>query len=122
MDDKHNFTAAANEVSIDSQKSDGEKQVLVGNDMTGLEGNDLILAQKMSLVNDALDEIGFTPYHLKMFFLNGMGYAVDSQIAYVQSSCLTFVNYQFKQVYASSTEAQYAGLLVGALFWGFLPI
>lgn len=119
MDDKQNFSAAANEVDTTSQKSDDEKQNLVGNDMTGLEGDDLILAQKMSLVNDALDEIGFTPYHLKMFFLNGMGYAVDSQIGYVQSSCLTFVNYQFNQEYASSTEAQYAGLLVGALFWGF---
>lgn len=25
----------------------------------------------------AIDEIGFTPYHLKLFFLNGFGFVID---------------------------------------------
>jgi len=39
---------------------------------------DPVLAKKMALVNDALDEIGMTPFHWKLFFLNGFGLAVES--------------------------------------------
>lgn len=39
---------------------------------------DPILAQKMELVNNAIDEIGMTPFHWKLFFLNGFGFAVES--------------------------------------------
>ena len=39
---------------------------------------DPVLAQKMALVNEAIDEIGMTGFQWKMFFLNGFGYAVDS--------------------------------------------
>jgi hypothetical protein len=39
---------------------------------------DPVLARKMTLVNDAIDEIGMTPFQWKLFFLNGFGYAVDS--------------------------------------------
>ena len=39
---------------------------------------DPVLAKKMAAVNDAIDEIGLTPYHWKLFCLNGFGYAVDS--------------------------------------------
>ena len=34
---------------------------------------DEVLSKKIKLINDAIDEIGFTPYHLKLFFLKGMG-------------------------------------------------
>ncbi|KAG2734771.1 hypothetical protein G9P44_002777 [Scheffersomyces stipitis] len=88
-------------------------------DMYELSGNDEILARKMHLVNDAIDEIGFTPYHLKLFFLNGMGYWTDTQLTYLESSVRTFVNYQFGYTYAVSNEMLAAGLLVGAIFWGF---
>jgi hypothetical protein len=44
-------------------------------DSTGL---DPVLAKKMALINDAIDEIGMTPFQWKLFFLNGFGYAVDS--------------------------------------------
>ncbi|KAK6465124.1 inorganic phosphate transporter [Scheffersomyces coipomensis] len=73
----------------------------------------------MKLINDAIDEIGFTPYHLKLFFLNGMGYWTDTQITYLESSVRTFINYQFGYTYAISNEMLAAGLLIGALFWGF---
>ena len=39
---------------------------------------DPVLAKKMALVNDAIDEIGMTTFQWKLFFLNGFGYAVDS--------------------------------------------
>ncbi|KAK6458397.1 inorganic phosphate transporter [Scheffersomyces xylosifermentans] len=73
----------------------------------------------MKLINDAIDEIGFTPYHLKMFFLNGMGYWTDTQLTYLESSVRTFVNYQFGYKFAVSNEMLAAGLLIGAIFWGF---
>jgi hypothetical protein len=44
---------------------------------------DPILARKMTLINDAIDEIGMTPFQWKLFFLNGFGYAVDSVSTYV---------------------------------------
>lgn len=39
---------------------------------------DPVLAKKMALVNNGVDEIGMTPWHWKLFCLNGFGYAVDS--------------------------------------------
>ena len=39
---------------------------------------DPVLAKKIAAVNDAIDIIGLTPYHWKLFCLNGFGYAVDS--------------------------------------------
>ena len=46
---------------------------------------DPVLAINMQLVNDAINEIGFMPYHWKLFFLNGFGYAVDSLLAFLMS-------------------------------------
>lgn len=39
---------------------------------------DPVLAQKMALVNSAIDEMGMTSFQWKLLFLNGFGYAVDS--------------------------------------------
>ena len=39
---------------------------------------DPVLARKMALINEAIEEIGMTPFQWKLFFLNGFGYAVDS--------------------------------------------
>lgn len=44
-----------------------------GVDMAELDQSDVIMQRKMKLINDALDEIGFTWYHFKLFCLNGMG-------------------------------------------------
>lgn len=46
-------------------------------DLLDLESVDPVLNAKMGLVNDAIDEIGFTMYQAKLFVLNGFGY-VDS--------------------------------------------
>ena len=39
---------------------------------------DPVLAKKMALINNGIDEIGMTAWQWKLFFLNGFGYAVDS--------------------------------------------
>lgn len=88
-------------------------------DIADLTSQDPVLTAKIKLINDALDEIGFTWYHFKLFCLNGMGYAVDSQLTYVQSSVAIYVRYQFDRVYPADTHALYAGMLAGALMWGF---
>lgn len=88
-------------------------------DMVDLEASDVIMARKMKLVNDAIDEIGFTWYHFKLFMLNGMGYATDTQLTYIESNVRTFINYQFGYKFAVSNECYAGGMILGALFWGF---
>lgn len=88
-------------------------------DMAELNDYDSVLQAKMRLLNNALDEIGFTTYHLKLFCLNGMGYATDSQLSYVQATVAVFVRKQFNQSFASDSEALFAGMLTGAIVWGF---
>ena len=43
-------------------------------DLLDLESIDPVLNAKMRLVNDAIDEIGFTGYQAKLFVLSGFGY------------------------------------------------
>ncbi|KAG2734770.1 hypothetical protein G9P44_002776 [Scheffersomyces stipitis] len=88
-------------------------------DMVELEAHDDVLTRKMKLINDAIDEIGFTWYHLKLFFLNGMGYATDTQLVYIESSVRTFINYQFGYTFPVSNECYAIGMILGGLFWGF---
>lgn len=57
---------------IDSQRDD-ESSSLGKGDILGAEHVDLVLNAKMHLVNNAIDEIGFTGYHWKLFVLNGFG-------------------------------------------------
>lgn len=44
-----------------------------GGDLLDLESVDPVLNAKMKLVNDTIDEIGFTRYQAKLFVLNGFG-------------------------------------------------
>ena len=75
----------------------------------------------MHLVNNAIDEIGWTGYHWKLFVLNGFGYAVDSLVLLLQGVISTPAFKEFGQRGYSGglTIAVYTGMLVGALFWGF---
>jgi hypothetical protein len=80
---------------------------------------DTTLAQKMQLVNDAINEIGFTSYQLKLFFLNGFGYAVDSLLILLNALTQPQVALQYHPaVSKAQTIAMGVGLLLGALFWG----
>ncbi|KAH6957719.1 major facilitator superfamily domain-containing protein [Ilyonectria sp. MPI-CAGE-AT-0026] len=92
-----------------------------GHDVLDLHDLDPALNLKMHLINDAIDEIGWTPYHLKLFFLNGFGYAVDSMITLFQSviAAQAFLEFGQKGYANGLTIASYVGMLTGALFWGF---
>ncbi|QIW96614.1 hypothetical protein AMS68_002132 [Peltaster fructicola] len=89
-------------------------------DLLNLEGVDPVLNAKMHLVNNAIDEIGFTGYHGKLFILNGFGYAVDSLLLLVQSVIAGAAYREFGagQWRQGLTCAVYVGMLTGALFWG----
>lgn len=43
-------------------------------DLIEYDSVDAVLAAKMHLLNQAINEIGWTNYHMKLFFLNGFGY------------------------------------------------
>lgn len=89
-------------------------------DIWSLESVDVALDRKMRLVNDALDEIGMTPYHWKLFCLNGFGYAVDSLILLIQSVIASYAINEFSPGWNRGlTCAVYVGMLLGALVWGF---
>ncbi|KAF4983799.1 hypothetical protein FZEAL_883 [Fusarium zealandicum] len=89
-------------------------------DLLSLEDLDPALAMKMHLVNNAIDEIGWTPYHWKLFVLNGFGYAADSLVLLLQSIIAASAFKEFGQVGYSAglNVAAYVGMLLGALFWG----
>ncbi|KAI9690648.1 MAG: hypothetical protein M1820_009955 [Bogoriella megaspora] len=88
-------------------------------DVLSLESVDPVLNAKMHLVNNTIDEIGFTPYHAKLFVLNGFGYAVDSLVLLIQSIIAQQAAYEFNPSWTKGlTVAAYVGMLVGALFWG----
>ncbi|CAM4951778.1 unnamed protein product [Rotaria socialis] len=77
------------------------------------------LILKIKCVNDAIDEIGFTRYHLKLFFLNGFGYAVDSLLLLLNSLTQPQITLQYQPIITTAqTISVGIGLLVGALFWG----
>ncbi|CAN6667752.1 hypothetical protein TRVA0_039S01354 [Trichomonascus vanleenenianus] len=82
--------------------------------------DDDVLTKKMFLVNEALNEIGFTPYHFKLFCLNGMGYAADSLLTLMHSVAQAQINKEFNKTFATVVTVDYIGLLIGALFWGFI--
>ncbi|KAG6018213.1 hypothetical protein E4U43_007054 [Claviceps pusilla] len=92
-----------------------------GEDILASQDMDPALNMKMHLVNNAIDEIGWTPYHLKLFFLNGFGYAVDSMILLFQSIVAgpAYREFQSKGYANALTIAVYCGMLSGAVFWGF---
>lgn len=113
---KDGFFAAAD----DTRNADGSS-FHGGEDILALQDLDPALNMKMHLVNNAIDEIGWTPYHLKLFFLNGFGYAVDSMILLFQSIIAgpAFREFQNEGYANALTIAVYCGMLTGAIFWGF---
>ncbi|KAF7192702.1 Major facilitator-type transporter hxnZ [Pseudocercospora fuligena] len=83
---------------------------------------DPVLAKKMALVNQAIDQIGMTGWHWKLFFLNGFGYFVDSLLVVCQSIAMPAVTQEYGSPDAKLKGialASQIGLLVGAAVWGF---
>ncbi|KAL3472072.1 MFS general substrate transporter [Aspergillus californicus] len=98
-----------------STRIDGKEDTVTAHDI------DLALTTKMTLVNAAIEEIGMTPFHWKLFFLNGFGYGADSLLVLCQSISQSPVTQQFgspdKYITGISMASQ-VGLLVGAAAWG----
>ena len=89
-------------------------------DLTAVEDSDVALQKKIHLVNNAIDEIGFTWFHVQLFCIAGFGYSVDSQMEMVQSAVKTYVDYQMKGGgYPVATQIFYAGLITGSILFGF---
>lgn len=56
---------------------------------------------------------------MKLFFLNGFGYAADSLILLLQSVTAGQASLEFNPSFKNGlTVAAYCGMLTGALFWG----
>lgn len=87
-------------------------------DNTAFE-KDSVLAKKIHLLNDAIDEMGFTWHNAKLFLIAGFGYSVDSQMEMVQSAVKVYVDYQMLGTgFPISNEIFYAGLIVGSIVFG----
>ncbi|KAF2755211.1 membrane transporter [Pseudovirgaria hyperparasitica] len=98
---------------------DGDVNSTHKEDVLSLEHTDPVLHAKMHLINNAIDEIGFTGYQTKLFILNGFGYAVDSLVLLIQSVIASKAALEFHPSYDTAlTIAAYCGMLAGALFWG----
>lgn len=105
----------ATEVSMDYEGgySSDDTSSIGKSDILSREGVDPVLSAKMHLVNNAIDEIGFTGYHWKLFVLNGFGYAVDSQILLIQSIIAGKAALEFNPGFKNGmTIAVYVGMLV----------
>lgn len=68
-----------------SQSDEASDKFSLGHGVYDSSSIDPVLAQKMALINSAIDEVGMTPWQWKLFFFNGFGYAVDSV------SCLSMI-------------------------------
>ncbi|KAL2818239.1 MFS general substrate transporter [Aspergillus cavernicola] len=82
---------------------------------------DPVLSKKLALVNNAIDQIGMTPFQWKLFFLNGFGYTVDSLLVICQSIANPAVTAQYgnpSQKLKGIPLASQIGLLAGAAIWG----
>ncbi|KIX10422.1 uncharacterized protein Z518_01504 [Rhinocladiella mackenziei CBS 650.93] len=99
-----------------------EDSIDLGKEIYDSSAVDPVLAKKMALTNNAIDEIGMTGFQWKLFFLNGFGYAVDSLLIVCQSIAQPAVSQEFgnpSKHIAGVALASQVGLLVGAAFWGF---
>ncbi|KAG5796155.1 hypothetical protein H9Q69_004768 [Fusarium xylarioides] len=111
------------------ERSDQEKDVMAADDVSyhvstvNELGNvvDPVLSAKINLVNEAINEIGWTGFHIKLCCLTGFGFAADSLVAFLQSVAAgqAYLEIGHGGYTTSSTMALYAGLQMGALFWGF---
>jgi hypothetical protein len=112
-DDQHQFVPLLADRSVYNDSKE------VSDDFGSVIQSDRTLARKMALVNNAIDEIGFTSYQMKLFCLNGFGYAVDSLLLLLNVLTQPQIALQYHPVVsATQTIAVGIGLLFGALFWG----
>ncbi|KAI5863559.1 MFS general substrate transporter [Durotheca rogersii] len=119
-DQQPDLGAFENDVGVLDDARSNRSTVLSGEDILARQDLDPALNAKMHLVNNAIDEIGWTNYHWKLFVLNGFGYAVDSLVLLLQSNIAGPAFREFGQVGYDNglTISVYVGMLLGAIFWG----
>ncbi|ODV89122.1 hypothetical protein CANCADRAFT_32475 [Tortispora caseinolytica NRRL Y-17796] len=98
-------------------ETDSDSSEFLAHKLFDIPGNDS-LTIKTVLVNEAIDDIGFTNYHVKLFFLNGFGYAVDSLLMLIASLTQTQILREFNYEFPILIATNYVGLFVGAICWG----
>ncbi|KAL2149779.1 hypothetical protein VTH82DRAFT_8431 [Thermothelomyces myriococcoides] len=116
-DDERDVGGYASEQSNGNSALESDKE----KDLLAQHAEDPALSKKMCLVNNAIIELGWTPYHTKLFFLNGFGYAVDSLVLLLQSVIAGQAYREFGEhgYETALTVAVYVGMFAGSLFWGF---
>ncbi|KAF5695378.1 major facilitator superfamily transporter [Fusarium denticulatum] len=94
------------------ESRDQEKEVMAA---------DNVLIMSALSMNLTINEIGWTNFHLKLCCLTGFGFAADSLVAFLQSVAAgqAYLEIGHGGYTTGSTMALYAGLQMGALFWGF---
>ncbi|KAJ9633880.1 hypothetical protein H2204_006666 [Knufia peltigerae] len=107
---------STNQNDLNSSEQDGDSSIDLRMEIYDTSAIDPVLAKKMALTNNAIDEIGMTLWQWKLFCLNGFGYAVDSSIA--QPAVAQEFGNPSKHI-AGVALASQIGLLVGAAAWGF---
>lgn len=91
LEQKHGSPSQDPEKQVDNKRLSSDDIYYNDNTSSSVTGGDLfhmhdeVLSKKMTLVNHAMNKIGFTPYHWKLFCLNGMGYGTDSLLFLLQS-------------------------------------
>ncbi|KAJ4864017.1 major facilitator superfamily domain-containing protein [Trichoderma breve] len=109
-------------VVVKSQDDQDEASSTSVSDVFDVKQFDPVLARKMALVNQAIDEIGMTSFQWNLFWLNGFGYTVDSLLVVCQSIANPAVQQEYGNPSAHVSGiplASQIGLLVGAGLWGF---
>ncbi|VUC23513.1 unnamed protein product [Clonostachys rosea] len=100
-------------------ESSSIRMEIVDDQIFSMSDIDPVLDAKMRLVNQTMDEIGWTNFHLKLFFLNGFGYAADSLILALQAVTASQAALEFRPSFAYALNVSvYTGMLIGVLFWG----
>ncbi|KAF6015339.1 hypothetical protein HII13_000276 [Brettanomyces bruxellensis] len=109
---------AESDIEARGDSSSSEDETLI--DMVEVENDDPALSKKIHLINNAIDEIGFTWWHVKLFCIAGFGYSADSQMSMIQSSVHKYVDLQMKGGgYPVATQIGYAAMISGVLIFGF---
>ncbi|KJK77237.1 hypothetical protein H634G_06975, partial [Metarhizium anisopliae BRIP 53293] len=110
---------SASPITSKNKHHESDKPNAPAEDILALQDLDPGMDKKMHLVNNALDEIGWTNYHWKLFFLSGFGFSVDALQLSLQGIISVQAVLEFQPSYPKGlTIALYTGMLVGALFWG----
>lgn len=85
--DNNSNTNEKSTAVVKSQDEQDEASSTSVSEVFDVKQFDPVLARKMALVNQAIDEIGMTSFQWNLFWLNGFGYTVDSVWSSISPRC-----------------------------------